>query len=148
MSRSGYTDDNDDPLALGRWRGIIGSAMRGKRGQRFFRDLVIALDALPDKRLVANELEDEETGAVCALGSLARHRGASLEPDDAWDHDKLGATFDIARQLAQEVMYENDEGNWRGTETPEQRWERMRAWAASAIRPVPPTTPERTPPHG
>ncbi len=132
MSRSGYVDDYN-PL----WRGIIYSATRGKRGQRFFRELVTALDAMPEKRLVANELEDEETGAVCALGCLARAKGAPLDPDDTYDHEKLGKTFDIAEQLAQEVMYENDDGFHaypRREETPEERWTRVRAWAAKQIR--------------
>lgn len=32
MSRSGYTDDNDDPLAHGRWRQAVKRALEGKRG--------------------------------------------------------------------------------------------------------------------
>lgn len=32
MGRHGYTDDCDDVLASGRWRGIVASAIRGKRG--------------------------------------------------------------------------------------------------------------------
>ena len=57
MSRSGYIDDLDDPLELGRWRGRVASAVRGKRGQRLLRDLLDALDAMPEKRLVADVLE-------------------------------------------------------------------------------------------
>lgn len=130
MSRSGYSDDCEN---LNLWRGTIDRASRGKRGQAFFRDLVVALDALPDKRLVAGELETAE-GAVCTLGALARHKGAALEPDDTYDYDKLGATFNIATQLAQEAMYVNDEdGPVRQVETDEQRWVRVRAWAARQI---------------
>lgn len=134
MSRSGYHDDIEgNELAM--WRGVIASATRGRRGQRFFRDLVAALDAMPVKRLIASDLETEH-GETCALGSLARKNGAALEPDDTYDYDKLGATFDIASQLAQETMFINDEaGPYRG-ETPEQRWERVRKWAASQIRDV------------
>lgn len=145
MSRSGYTDDNDDPLALGRWRAIIVSATRGRRGQAFFHSLADALDAMPDKRLVANELEDEETGGVCTLGALAKQNGVSLDPDDTYDYEKLGATFNIANQLAQETMWMNDEAGPRRGETPEERWTRVRKWVASQIKP--PATPERTPPH-
>jgi len=145
MSRSGYTDDCDGEGAdLAMWRGVIASATRGKRGQRFFRDLVAALDAMPVKRLVANDFATPE-GEVCALGCLARQKGAAMpaverdEFDDIdIDYDALGATFNIAHQLAQEVMYMNDEyGSWRGAETPEQRWARMRAWAAKQIRITP-----------
>jgi hypothetical protein len=115
------------------WRGQVASASRGKRGQRFFRDLVGALDAMPVKRLVDSELETTE-GEVCALGALAKQRGAKLTTDDSYgDHDKLAATFDIAHQLAAEVMFVNDEaGPYRG-ETPEQRWARVRGWAVQQI---------------
>ena len=48
MSRHGYIDfDGDDPLEEGRWRGAMKAAMRGKRGQAFFQELIEALDAMP-----------------------------------------------------------------------------------------------------
>jgi len=136
VSRSGYYDECDlDDGSFAMWRGIIASATRGKRGQQFFRDLVAALDAMPVKRLCANALGTEEPeGDVCALGSLCRAKGASLDEDDTEDYDKLGATFNIAPQLAQEVMWTNDEAG-RRTETPEERWTRVRAWAAKQVRP-------------
>ena len=137
MSRSGYSDGCEN---VELWRANIRRATAGKRGQAFFRDLVAALDAMPEKRLISGELGTEEPeGPVCALGALARHKGAALDDDDTYDYDKLGETFDIASMLAQEVMYENDEG-WRPweasktPETPEERWTRIRAWAAEAIR--------------
>jgi len=139
MSRSGYTDDCEGP-ELAMWRGTIASATRGKRGQKFFRDLVAALDAMTVKRLADGDLETAE-GDVCALGALAKTKGAALEPDDTYDYDKLGATFDISSRLAQEVMFVNDEGGpWmphHQKETDEQRWARVRAWAARQIRITP-----------
>jgi hypothetical protein len=111
------------------WRGVIMSATRGKRGQAFFRALVEALDAMPDKRLVAGELETEE-GSVCALGCLGKHRGIAIGSVDTEDWDKLGELFDIAPQLAQEVMHVNDE---RGQQSPEDRWRAVRHWAARKI---------------
>ena len=158
MSRSGYSDDYDDEHgALAMWRGRISSATRGKRGQKFFRDLVAALDAMPEKRLIANNLEDDDTGAVCALGCLAKAKGAALDPDDTTDYDKLGVTFNIAPCLSQEVMFMNDEagpradtyttaGFRRGGETPEQRWTRMRRWAVEQLRPTP--EPDSEAPRG
>ncbi len=107
MSRHGYSD-NCENLAM--WRGVIASATRGKRGQAFFRALVAALDAMPEKRLVEGELEDKE-GAVCALGCLGKARGVDLGSVDTHDWDALGEMFNITHQLAQEVMYVNDE--WR-----------------------------------
>lgn len=140
MSRSGYSDECE---YMELWRGTIRRATRGKRGQAFFRDLVAALDAMPAKRLIGGDLQTED-GEVCALGCLAKVKGAALQPDDTYDYDKLGKAFNIAAPLAQEVMYENDEGGpWRhpkNPETPEQRWERIRAWAAKQIHY--PATPE------
>jgi hypothetical protein len=156
MSRSGYSDDGDgERYSLAMWRGMIGSATRGKRGQRFFRDLLAALDAMPDKRLVENTLETEE-GAVCALGALGKQKGINLRAldggegeDDEWDHNALGRAFDIAPKLTMEVMYINDEGapskpgryvegRWtRDEETDEERWMRVRKWAAEQIRVTP-----------
>lgn len=131
MGRSGYNYDYDEPGALAMWRGVIASATRGKRGQRFFRDLVSALDAVPDKRLIANEFQRDD-GAMCALGALAKVKGADLAEWREEDYELLGEAFDIAHQLAQEVMFMNDEE--RSSETREDRWIRMRAWAASQIR--------------
>lgn len=143
MSRSGYSDDCEN-VAL--WRGTIASATRGKRGQRFFRELVTALDAMPTKELVAGDLQTEE-GSVCALGALGKFKGVDLATIDTYDHQALGETFDIAHQLSQEVMYENDEGGryhqdatgkWV-RENAAQRWERIRTWAAAQVKQTPTT---------
>lgn len=128
MSRSGYHDDLD-PLDLGRWRGQVASAIRGKRGQAFLRDFIAALDALPEKKLVKDEIVTDD-GAVCALGALGRQRGVDLETLDPYDYDQLGATFGIAHQLAQEVMFWNDKWD----DTPEKRWQRMRDWAVKNVQ--------------
>ena len=71
MSRHGYSseyDDVDDILALGRWRGQVSSAIRGKRGQAFLKEMIQALEAMPVKKLIAKELSDH--GQVCALGAV------------------------------------------------------------------------------
>lgn len=128
MTRCGYSDDLD-ALDLGRWRGQVASATRGARGQKFFADLVAALDKLPEPKLVANELEDSE--GVCALGALGRLRGVELMELDTEDYEQLGAAFDIAHQLAQETMHVNDE--WGRRATPEERWQIVRQWAVSQL---------------
>ena len=127
MSRHGYSNDCDN---LAMWRGVIASATRGKRGQAFFRALIAALDAMPEKRLVAGDLETAE-GSVCALGCLGKARGLDIRSVDTEDWSKLGELFDIAPQLAQEVMFMNDEG---GARAPENRWRLVRDWAARQIR--------------
>lgn len=129
MSRSGYEDD-DDNWALIRWRGAVNSAMRGRRGQRLLRELRDALDAMPNKRLIAGDLESH--GEVCALGAVGKKRGidvSRLDPEDSYTVARL---FDIADALAREVVYINDEeGPLR--ETPEHRWQRVRRWVDSRL---------------
>lgn len=134
MSRSGYSDDwGGNEWQYIRWRGAVTSALRGKRGQAFLRELLAALDALPEPRLVASAMERD--GDYCALGSVARARGEMLvlpDPDYEWGYDREGRRtiaehFGIASAMAAEIMYENDEGTWN-PETPEHRFLRMRAW--------------------
>lgn len=140
MSRSGYVDGSDlDQLEYGRHRGRVASAIRGRRGQVFLRDLLAALDALPEPRLIANDLE--AAGQVCALGALGKARGVSMGTIDPEDCDTVAATFGVATVLAQEVAYENDEdGSF--SETPEQRFKRMRRWTELHLAPAP---SEKTP---
>lgn len=109
MSRSGYCDDfgDDDPLALGRYRAQVNSAIRGRRGQALLRELLAALDAMPDKRLVAGELEAD--GQFCALGVVGQARGMNLAAIDTYDVESLGPKFNIAEQLAREIMWVNDD---------------------------------------
>lgn len=145
MSRSGYSDDFDfDNWSHIRWRGQVASATRGKRGQAFLRELVEALDAMPEKRLIANDLE--HAGNVCAIGSVGFSRGVDMSALDPHDYDTIAGTFGIAHQLVQEIEWENDEaymGDWdsencRSNSTPEGRWEHMRAWAVSNLTPPKP----------
>jgi hypothetical protein len=133
MSRSGYSEDLEH-WDLIRWRGQVVSATRGARGQKLLSDMLAALDAMPEKALVASELETPE-GNVCALGALGKARGIDMSRIDAEEPVAVAEAFNCAHQLAQEIVYHNDEG-WYG-ETPEQRWVRMRKWVAAQIRTVP-----------
>lgn len=127
MSRHGYSDECEN---YAMWRGIIASASRGKRGQAFFRALLEALDAMPTKELVEGELQTDE-GAVCALGCLGKHKGVDLATLDTEDWHQLGDLFDIAPQLAQEVMFVNDSQYQRANSV--ERWRIVRSWAALQI---------------
>ncbi len=122
MSRSGYTDDYE---TIELYRRTVLNAVRGKRGQAFLRDLLAALDAMPSKRLIPHELVNE-SGEVCAIGSLGVQRGVDMSQIDELDRDSVAKAFGIAPSLAAEIEYLNDE--WHAPETPEQRWARMRRW--------------------
>lgn len=132
MSRSGYTDGLEH-WDLIKWRGQVASAIRGQRGQRFLSDLLKAMDALPEKVLIVHELQDAE-GDVCALGSLGKARGIDMSKLDPEDYDAVAVAFGIAHQLAQEVVFENDEGALYN-ETPQDRYRRMREWVRRQIKP-------------
>lgn len=146
MSRSGYTEDYDcNDRSIHLYRGRVASALRGKRGQTFLKDLLVQLDAMPEKRLALSQLEIN--GSVCALGVMTRARGidASLgdrfkfsededSDQDEWVIDNLVAALDIAEPMVREIMFENDEGTWKH-ETPEDRWHRMRRWVERHIKP-------------
>lgn len=131
MSRSGYSEDFDDNWMLIIWRGAVASAINGKRGQAFLKDLLNAMDAMPEKKLIADELECE--GAVCAIGALGRSRGLDMSKLDPEDIDTVAAAFGISGALAKETVWMNDDGG-SYKETSEQRFERMRSWVASQIK--------------
>jgi hypothetical protein len=142
MSRSGYSEDFDaSDIAM--WRGQVASAIRGKRGQVFFRDLVAALDALSDKRLIAGILQTSPTDELsptenytpnfCAIGSVGLARGLDMSDLDPDNTQRIADIFNIAHQLAAEIVFENDEAG-PCKETPEARWHRMRAWAVSKLK--------------
>ena len=128
MSRAGYCEDIDQ-WQLIRWRGQVASAIRGKRGQAFLRELIDALDAMPEKKLIAHELE--QNGNVCAIGSVGARRGTDMSKLDPEDPDGIAAAFGIAQQLGREIEFMNDEAYWNDTD--ENRWRRMRAWAVENL---------------
>jgi len=132
MSRSGYTDSCEG-WDLIRWRGAVASAIRGERGQRTLREILAALDAMPEKKLAAESLVTED-GEHCTLGVLGVQRGLDLEILDPDDPDGVARAFGMAGALAKEIMFENDEGDFWRRETPEARWKRMRAWVKLQIK--------------
>lgn len=154
MSRSGYIDDCER-WDLIRWRGQVASAIKGNRGQAFLLEMWRSMQALPSHRLTAGELENEYDGAVCAIGSVGKARGVDMSKLDPEDHDAIADAFGIPHQLAQEIMYLNDECDrgeyvpahgptrhpWQRLSvfvpaTPEKRFERMKKWIEANLRPV------------
>lgn len=112
MSRSGYTDEFDDPWRGIMWRGRVASSIRGKRGQALLRDLLAALDAMPDKRLYPNSFATE-AGEYCTLGVLGAARGIKMDDlgdaDEGCDERLVADRFGVASPLVQEIMWMNDE---------------------------------------
>jgi hypothetical protein len=136
MSRSQYTDECDG-WDLIRYRGAVRAAMRGRRGQELLHGLASALDALPDKQLIAGDLITDD-GDVCTLGALgvvagriAAGRADALRQVDPEDYEQVAKFFGVAEALVREVMYENDEYRH---ETSRARWRRMRAWVERHIQ--------------
>ena len=104
MSRSGYTEDHEDPLEFGLWRARVASAMRGKRGQAFLRELAAAMDAMPEKVLIDGELIDDD-GQCCAIGVVCKARGIDVSRIDYYDREEVGEAVNIAGPMAAEIEY-------------------------------------------
>jgi hypothetical protein len=162
MSRSGYIDDDgDDILAHGRWRGAVASAIRGKNGQAFLRELLAALDAMPVKELIAHELKAD--GQFCTLGVLGEKRGVDMDQLDPEEYEAVACAFKVNEKIVQEIVFYNDEHiddtKWIDVEicgpvrpwfpeygkhmtrhrvpdptAPTRRWRYMREWVAKQIK--------------
>lgn len=133
MSRSGYSDHLDN-WQLIIWRGAVASAIRGKRGQEFLKEMLVAFDALSEKELIAHELQGGDK--VCAIGAVGAKRGVDMSRLDPEDRDAVADAFGIAPAMAAEITYMNDEAMW-GNESPEARFTRMREWIVAQIKPEP-----------
>lgn len=129
MSRSNYSDDCDSNYIY-LYRGMVERAIKGKRSQQFLKELAAALDAMPIKRLIADELVTS-TGEVCAIGAVCKARGLDTKGIDVYDPQTVGKLVGISKSVAAEIEYENDEISC--SQTPEDRWTRMRKWVGEQI---------------
>lgn len=134
MSRSGFSEwDGEDQWAMIRSMGAYRSAVRGKRGQAFLKDLLAALEAMTDRRLIHDEFVDLN-GETCALGAIGKVRGIDMS---AWDPEGIDTPevaakcFNVSPSLTRAIIWENDDSY--GV-TPEQRWAYMRELVAGLIR--------------
>ncbi len=136
MGRHGLYDagDSDDALEFGRWRGAVASAIRGKKGQAFLRELLATLDAIEAQRLIGESLENEH-GEVCALGAVGQARGMDLQSIDYEDYGAVATAFGINEKLAQEIMWVNDEWTRRNNvPAMMERYQLVRGWVLDHIR--------------
>src|SRR5579859_286438 len=104
MSRSGYYEnDCGETWSYIRWGGALKKAIDGKRGQALLTDLLYALDAMPDKKLIAGKFIQTE-GQVCALGALAIARKDALDFSEIerqlenGDYETLSEHFNVAQR--------------------------------------------------
>lgn len=130
MSRSGYSEDCDDQASLNLYRGTVERAIAGKRGQKFLTELADVLDAMPEKKLISDELIAAD-GQCCTIGAFCKARGIEVSNIDYYAPEEVGKAVGISRSMAAEIEYENDE---RGQgESPEDRWIRMKNWVSSNL---------------
>lgn len=94
MSRF-HEGDGENPIQYV-WSGNVERILRGKRGQRILRELCEALLALPERRLIANKLENKRTGEVCTIGALAKYRGVLPSIEDDGDDE-------LTRQVGEDM---------------------------------------------
>ncbi len=149
MSRT-WEGESDNPLDWGRYEAAKRSTLRGRRGQAFLRELVAALDALPQPELSEGALGDQRTGCVCALGAVALAQGqsfADLAKDDGnGSPDEAAEWYSISPTLANEIISANDD--WRDGNTVDvrrSRWRHVRAWAVRHLIEAPQREAEAQP---
>ena len=131
MSRSGLVEADDcDNYNL--YRANVRRSIRGKKGQAFLREMADAMDSMPVKELIAEELIDEE-GNCCAIGTVCKSRGLSVKSVDSTDPESVGKLVGISRLMAAEIEFENDDDFGFEVETPAKRWTRMRKWIDSNL---------------
>lgn len=153
--RIGYSDDEEYGGQFELWQANCRRSLKGKVGQAALRRLEAALLALPDKRLIAGDLVDDE-GGVCAIGALALHEDKITDDMRALsecDMEDVGVELGMPRLVAWKVVEMNDlqfngldlvflEGpeRWPAERpyahvpvTPEVRYERMLAWVREQI---------------
>lgn len=166
MSRSGYSDGDcdstEDFLRMCGWNANVRRCIGGRHGQAFMWELYQALESLPQRSLIQGSLEHH--GAYCSLGAVALARGEEIPEglrgtdEDEEDYEieeryaAMGGFFGIKDMLAREIMWQNDDADClhytpgppqrhnslpTREETPEERWQRVRAWVVSKLRGIP-----------
>lgn len=149
-------DENFNNQAI-LWEANQERSLKSKRGQQALRRLEAALLALPEPKLVADEIKTAD-GLVCALGALAISEGyqgsmdlpqppAEDASDEEWDKwnahadDEYGdsaiedamlalaKSLDVPKLVAVAIIYENDDSY--GTQTPEARYSKVLKWTQS-----------------
>jgi hypothetical protein len=139
MSRSGYSDCENEYYPPDFWRSAVNNAVAGKRGQKFLKEMLQTLEAMEVKELISDDVVTP-AGEVCAIGSVIKARNITLDPeyydfeyDPQGANENLAAELNIAPALVQEIEYLNDEVCF--SRTPAGRWEYIHNWTKEMIYP-------------
>jgi hypothetical protein len=150
MSRINYCEDEDFNNQSLLWEANQERAIRGRKGQAALRELEQALLALPEKKLIVDELENAQ-GEVCAIGALAKFKGREnprvnwgdtpvdepladgvILPDEVQEVTlDLAESLGVPRLVALAVIYENDERAY--ALDPTLRYGRLLRWTRHAL---------------
>lgn len=132
--RISYSDDEEYPGQFELWQANCRRSLKGRKGQIALQELETALLALPEKRLIANALQNED-GDVCAIGAVCRLRNYTPKADPEEEMEAVGMEIGMPELVAWKVVEKNDVDlerhyvNGKMVEyTPEERYERMLAW--------------------
>jgi hypothetical protein len=143
MSRipEGECDDIETQRRWALQRANTARQIRSKHGQAFLRELLAAMEALPEKRLIEGAIAKD--GAVCSLGALALKRrvdagedrqavldelaSKNVDPEsDDFDGDYIWdwavAALEAPSLIAWEIPSENDDGGQKYVATKPQPW--------------------------
>lgn len=153
MSRYDY-ESGDYPAHW--WQIDLERALTSGRGQRLLREVLAALIAMPRWELIEAEIVEVTTddddqvvdGAVCAVGAYAAYcirqggwtwtEALSQLAEDGWrggdsyDTQRLGQKYGLARTVAYELGWLNDEAYARLS--PSERWHAVFGWVWGQIR--------------
>ena len=77
--------------------------------------------------------QTNDDGDCCAIGVVCKARGVDVSKIDYEDTQPVGDAVGIARAMAAEIEFENDDDFGFSDETPAQRWERMRKWVSRQL---------------
>lgn len=145
--RISYSDEEDYPGQHGLWQANAMRSIKGKKGQVALRELEQALLALPEKRLIARELENAD-GEGCAIGALAKYRNYTPKADPDWEMELVGMELGMPHMVAWKVVALNDMDLDKYYDrkldrcvpyTPEERYERVLAQVRKWLEdPIPP----------
>jgi hypothetical protein len=130
VNRDESGDKNNGILEINEHSNLVQLSIQSDKGQGFLKDLALALEEMPEKRLITNALKCKF--GFCALGVLGEKRGIDLDELDPGNSKLVAKIFAVDEPMVKEIAYRNDDHF--GHLTPETRWAAMRDWVQSNIK--------------